>query len=56
MINPQTGQGMVGTVGEDEQSMRAASDMAMARRSEATNRGVSFGDTSYREVVFIDMP
>jgi heme-degrading monooxygenase HmoA len=55
MMNRQTGEGAAGTVWDDEQSMRAAAEQAMARREEATRRGVTFGETSYREIVFIDM-
>ena len=54
MIDPHTGEGMVGTVWDDEATMRAAAEVAMARRGEATARGVSFGETSYREIVFND--
>jgi heme-degrading monooxygenase HmoA len=54
MINPETGDGLVGTVWDDEQAMRAASDEAMARRAEATSRGVTFVDTSYRQLIFND--
>ncbi len=54
MINPQTGEGIAGTVWEDEQSMQAASEMAMARRPEGEARGVTFGETSYREIIFMD--
>lgn len=56
MMNRQTGQGIVGTIWDDEQSMRAAAEVAMARRPEATARGVNFGETSYREIIFTDMP
>lgn len=56
MMNPQTGQGMVGTIWDDEQSMQAASEAAMARRPEGEARGVTFGETSYREILFVDMP
>jgi len=55
MINPQTGEGIVGSIWDDEQSMRAAADAAMARRSDATARGVNFGETSFREILFFDM-
>jgi heme-degrading monooxygenase HmoA len=55
MINPQTGEGIVGTMWDDEQSMQAAAEAAMARRPEATALGVNFGETSYREILFIDM-
>jgi heme-degrading monooxygenase HmoA len=56
MMNPQTGEGMVGTVWEDQEAMQAASEAAMARRGDAASRGVTLGEPSYREVVFIDMP
>jgi heme-degrading monooxygenase HmoA len=56
MINPQTGEGIVGTVWDDEQSMQAAAEAAKARRAEATTRGVTFGDISYREILFTDLP
>lgn len=55
MINPQTGEGMVGSIWDDEQTMQAAAEAAMARRPEATARGVNFGETSYREIIFVDM-
>jgi hypothetical protein len=55
MLNRQTGDGIVGTVWDDEQAMRAAAAEAMARREDATRRGVTFVDTSYREIVFIDV-
>ena len=55
MINPQTGQGIVGSIWADEQTMRAAADAAMARRPQAESRGVNFGETSYREIIFVDM-
>jgi heme-degrading monooxygenase HmoA len=55
MINPQTGEGMVGTQWDDDQSMQAAAEAAMARRPEATARGINFGETSYREILLVDM-
>ena len=55
MINGRTGEGMVGTVWEDQQSMQAAATAAQARRAEAGARGVSFGDSSYREILFTDV-
>jgi heme-degrading monooxygenase HmoA len=55
IINPQTGEGMVGSIWDDEQSMQAAAEAAMARRPEATARGVNFGETNYREIIFVDM-
>lgn len=55
MINPRTGEALVGTVWDDEASMRAAAEGAMARRADAAARGVTFGDISYREIVFVDL-
>ena len=56
MVNRETGEGMVGAVWENEQARQAASEAAMARRGDAAARGVTLGEPSYREVVFIDMP
>ena len=56
MMNRQTGQGIVGTIWDDEQSMQTAAEAAMARRPEGEARGVTFGETSYREIIFMDMP
>lgn len=56
MINPQTGDGIVGTVWDDQHTMQAAAEAAQTRRAEATTRGVTFGDISYREIVFTDLP
>ena len=55
MIDPGTGNGIVGSVWDDEQSMQAAADAAMARRPDATARGVNFGETSFREILLFDM-
>ncbi|HEV7536158.1 MAG TPA: hypothetical protein VGP90_11020 [Acidimicrobiia bacterium] len=55
MMNRQTGEGMVGTIWDDEPTMQAAAAAGVARREEAGRRGVTFGDTNYREVVFIDV-
>ena len=55
MINPQTGEGASGAIWDDEQSLQAAAEAAMARRPEATARGVNFGETYYREILLVDM-
>ena len=55
MIDPATGNGLVGSIWDDEQSMQAAADAAMARRPEANARGVNFGETSFREILLFDM-
>jgi heme-degrading monooxygenase HmoA len=56
MINRQTGEGAVGTVWETAEARDAAIQMAMARRGDAAERGVTLGEPSRREVVLIDMP
>lgn len=56
LVNPDTGEGIVGTAWDDEQSMQAAAEAAMARRPEGQGRGVSFGELGYREIVFVDAP
>lgn len=55
MINARTGEGLVGTVWDDEQSMQAAAAAAMTRRPDAASRGVSLGEPSYREILFTDV-
>jgi heme-degrading monooxygenase HmoA len=56
MINRQTGEGMVGTVWTDNASMEAAAEAAEARRQQAAQQRVTFGEQSRREIVFADMP
>jgi heme-degrading monooxygenase HmoA len=56
MMNRETGSGIVGTVWADKAAMTAAAEEAMSRRQEGITRGVSFGDTSYRELLFADLP
>ena len=55
MINRETGEGLVGSAWANQEAMKAASAEAMARREEGTARGVSFGETSYREILFTDV-
>jgi len=55
MINQKTGHGLVGTVWADQDTMKAAATEAQSRRQEGIARGVSFGDVSYREVLFSDL-
>jgi heme-degrading monooxygenase HmoA len=56
MINRETGDGMVGTIWDDRASMTAAAEAGEARREMAAAQGVSFGEQTQREIVFIDMP
>jgi heme-degrading monooxygenase HmoA len=55
MINRQTGEGIVGTVWADKASTDAAAEAAEARREQAVQRGVTFGEQTKREIVFVDL-
>ena len=55
MIDRKAGHGLVGTVWANQDAMKAAAAEAQSRRQEAIARGVSFGDVSYREILFADM-
>jgi len=52
MINRQTGDGMVGVVLADDDSVKEAEARADARRARATQQGVELGERSRREVLF----
>lgn len=56
LANRATGDAIVGTVWSDTAARQAAIADAEARRQEAAARGVTFGETSEREVLFVDMP
>jgi heme-degrading monooxygenase HmoA len=55
MFNRETGHGLVGTVWTNQEAMKAAAAEAESRRQEGIARGVSFGDVSYREILFSDL-
>jgi heme-degrading monooxygenase HmoA len=55
MINRQTGEGMVGTVWADQAAMDAAAEAAEARRQQAAQQRVTFGEQSKRELVFVEL-
>jgi hypothetical protein len=55
MINRKTGHGLVGTVWANQDAMKTAAADALSRRPEGIARGVSFGDASYREILFSDL-
>ena len=55
VINRQSGEGAVGTVWADDASLRAAEKQTEARRSTAADRGVTFGEVSYREILYATM-
>ena len=56
MMDRKTGRGVVGSAWADEDAMKNAAEQAQARRPEGEARGVNFGEVSYREIVFTDMP
>jgi hypothetical protein len=56
MMNRQTGAGVVGTIWVDSASMEAAAEAADARRDRAAQRGVTFGEQSKREIVYLALP
>jgi hypothetical protein len=55
MMNRATGEGIVGTSWSDHEALQRAAEAAEARRGEATARGVTFGETSTREIVVVDL-
>jgi hypothetical protein len=56
LINPDTGDGLAGTAVDDRPALEATAEAAIARREAATARGITFGEISFREVVFSDKP
>jgi len=56
LANRATGDVIVGTVWSNAGARQAAAAEAEGRREEAAARGVTFGETSEREVLFTDMP
>jgi hypothetical protein len=55
MIDRQTGRGLVGTVWEDRGAMEAFAAKSSERRAAAVSRGISFDDTSYREILLAEI-
>ena len=56
MVNRTTGESILGTVWQNADNLQAAVSEAQARRSEGEARGVTFGEESRREILFVDMP
>lgn len=56
MINRKTGEGVVGTIWADDASLEAAAREAEARSGQAAAQGVTLGEQSKREVLFVDLP
>ncbi len=52
MINRSTGEGVVGTVWADDESLQTATAKADERRAIAESRGVEFGEVATRELIF----
>ena len=52
MVDRSTGDGVVGTIWADEDSMRSSEAAADERRQQAATRGVQLGEPSYRTVLF----
>ena len=52
MINRSTGEGVVGTIWADDESLRTATAKADDRRAMVEARGVEFGEVSNRELIF----
>lgn len=52
LINRSSGEGAVGTVWADDESLQAATAKADQRRAMVESRGVEFGDVSTPEVLF----
>ena len=52
LIDRASGHGVVGTLWEDEESMKAADAAAELRRQEAASRGVEFGEMGTRVLLF----
>jgi heme-degrading monooxygenase HmoA len=55
MVNRSTGEGSVGSVWEDEASMRASETTAEERRQRAAERGVQISDPSFRTILLSRM-
>ena len=50
-----TGKGLVGTSWADDEAMQRAAQDAQKRRENATGRGITFGDVSFREILYVDL-
>jgi heme-degrading monooxygenase HmoA len=56
LVNRSTGDTMVGSVWADTDAMNAAAEAAEARTSQAAAQGITLGELSRREVVFVEIP
>lgn len=56
LINRETGEGLVGTVWETGDAMESAAAAADERRARAAGQGVTFGEQTRRDILFVDLP
>jgi heme-degrading monooxygenase HmoA len=56
MIDRKSGKGIVGAAWADEASQQAAAADMQARRQQATDRGVTLEDMSFREILLSELP
>jgi hypothetical protein len=56
LINRATGDGLVGTVWADAAALDAAAQVADERRPLGEARGITFGEQTKREILFVDLP
>ena len=57
MVDRSSGRAAVGTVWADEAALQGSEDLGNQRRQEAAQRGgITFGDISRRDIVFVDAP
>ena len=56
MVDRQTGETLLGTVWDSVDAMHAALANSQTLMQQSVDRGVTFGDTSERELLFADMP
>jgi hypothetical protein len=55
MVNRGNGQGIVGAVWADEASAQAAAADARSRRQQASDRGVTLGEMTFREILLSEL-
>lgn len=56
MVNRETGAGLVGTSWDDAPAMQQADGQLRELREEVGRHGVTFGETSQRQIALVDMP
>jgi len=56
LIDRRTGRGVVGSMWDNVETMRAWEAFAQPLREQAGTNGVDFGELSHREIVLVDLP